>query len=155
MQYQKPILPKNLSLLNDLLDSLIKSIDITDITETKRGALSADNVDLANYSFFQYDSLTGAGGAGIYVNKDLQAVSRSDIKFNVPLVESCWIELQSRYNKPNVIIGCIYKSPTANLHDFTYELDRIRFFSIITICKYAFHRDCCNLLLSILFLEGH
>ena len=138
-----------------MLDSLIKSIDITDITETKRGALSADNVDLANYSFFQYDSLTGAGGAGIYVNKDLQAVSRSDIKFNVPLVESCWIELQSRYNKPNVIIGCIYKHPTANLHDFTYELDRIRFFIIITICKYAFHRDCCNLLLSILFLEGH
>ena len=138
-----------------MLDSLIKSIDITDITETKRGALSADNVDLANYSFFQYDSLTSAGGAGIYVNKDLQAVSRSDIKFNVPLVESCWIELQSRYNKPNVIIGCIYKSPTANLHDFTYELDRIRFFIIITICKYAFHRDCCNLLLSILFLEGH
>lgn len=93
MQYQKPILPKNLSLLKDLLDSLITSIDIIDITETKLSALSADNVDLANYSFSQYDSLTNAGGAGIYVNKDLQAVSRSDVKFNVPLVESCWIEL--------------------------------------------------------------
>lgn len=104
---------------------MIKSIDIIDITETKLSALSADNVDLANYSFFQYDSLTNAGGTGIYVNKDLQAVSRSDIKFNVPLVESCWIELQSGYNKPNVIIGCIYKHPTANLPDFTYELDRI------------------------------
>ena len=125
MQYQKPILPKNLSLLKDLLDSLITSIDIIDITETKLSALSADNVDLANYSFFQYDTLTNAGGAGIYVNKDLQAVSRSDIKFNVPLVESCRIELQSSYNKPNVIIGCIYKHPTANLPDFTCELDRI------------------------------
>lgn len=104
---------------------MIKSIDIIDITETKLSALSADNVDLANYSFSQYDSSTNAGGAGIYVNKDLQAVSRSDIKFNVPLVESCWIELQSSYNKPNVIIGCIYKHPTANLPDFTYELDRI------------------------------
>ena len=119
-------LPKNLSLLNYLLDSLIKSFDIIAITETKLNPLSVDKVDLANYNFFQRDSLTNAGGAGIYVNKDLQALSRSDgIKFNMPLVESCWIELQSGSNKPDVIIGCIYRYPTANLPDFTNELDRI------------------------------
>ena len=105
---------------------MIKSFDIISITETKLNPLSVDKVDLANYNFFQHDSLTNAGGAGIYVNKDLQAVSRSDgIKFNIPLVESCWIELQSGSNKPNVIIGCIYRHPTANLPNFIYELDRI------------------------------
>ena len=71
-------LPKNLSLLNDLLDSLIKPFDIIAITETKLNPLSVDKVDLANYNFFQCDNLTNAGGAGSYVNKDLQAVSRSD-----------------------------------------------------------------------------
>jgi hypothetical protein len=32
-------------------------------------------------------------GAGIYVNKNLKAIFRPDLKCNMPLVESCWIEL--------------------------------------------------------------
>ena len=34
-------------------------------------------------------------------------------------------------------------------------LEFLSSFIIITICKLAFYHDCCNLLLSILFLEGH
>ena len=34
-------------------------------------------------------------------------------------------------------------------------IEFLRSFIIITICKWDFYRDCCNVLLSILFLEGH
>ena len=55
-------------------------------------------------------------GAGIYVNKNLKAIFRSDLKFNMLLVESCWIELDTGINKPNVMIGCIYRHPAANFY---------------------------------------
>ena len=35
------------------------------------------------------------------------------------------------------------------------KLEFLRSFIIIIICKQAFYHDCCNLLLSILSLEGH
>jgi hypothetical protein len=50
---------------------------------------------------------------------------RPDIKFKMPLVESCWCEIICGKNKPNIIVGCIYKHPTANLSDFTLELEGI------------------------------
>ena len=118
-------LPKNLSLLNELLDTLNKPIDLIAITETKLNSKSVDNIDLINYDFFHNDSPTNAGGAGIYVNKNLKAIFRPDLKFNMPLVESCWIELDTGINKPNVMIGCIYRHPAAKLSDFTEELEGI------------------------------
>jgi hypothetical protein len=40
------------------------------------------------------------------------------------LVESCSSEIIND-NKPNIIIGCIYRHPTANMSDFTLELEGI------------------------------
>ena len=52
------------------------------------------------------------------------AIPRPDIKFNMELVESCSSEIIND-NKPNIIIGCIYRHPTANMSDFTLELEGI------------------------------
>ena len=73
-------LPKNLPLLNELLDTLNKPIDLIAITETKLNSKSVDNIDLINCDFFHNDSPTNAGGAGIYVNKNLKALFRPDLK---------------------------------------------------------------------------
>jgi hypothetical protein len=83
------------------------------------------NVDLHNYNFFHTDSPTMAGGAGLYISNELQSIYRPDIKFSVPLVESCWSEIISGKNKPSVVVGCNYRHPTANLQEFSSELDSI------------------------------
>jgi hypothetical protein len=49
-------LPKNLPLLKELLDTLSKPIDIVAVTETRLSSKSIDNVDFANYNFFNDDS---------------------------------------------------------------------------------------------------
>lgn len=118
-------LRKNLPLLNKLLDTLHKPIDIIAISETKLNTKSVDNIDLINYNFFHYDSVTNAGGVGIYVNKNFNAIFRPDIKFNMPLVESCWVEIETSTNKSNIMIGCIYRHPTSSLTNFTEELEAI------------------------------
>lgn len=43
----------------------------------------------------------------------------------MPLVESCWAEIITSNNKPNIIIGCIYRHPSANMPGFTEELKTI------------------------------
>ncbi len=45
----------------------------------------------------------------------------------MPLVESCWCEIISGKNLAgsDIIVGCSYRHPSANLSDFTLELEGI------------------------------
>ena len=118
-------LTKNLHLLNDLLVTLSKPIDIIAVTETRLNYNSVDNIDIEKYNFFNEDSTTCAGGVGIYINKSIKATQRTELRFDMSAVESCWVELDTGPNKQNVLIGCIYKHPSANVSDFTIELQNI------------------------------
>ena len=40
---------------------------------------------------------------------------------DLPLVESCWVEIDPCNNK-NIMIGCIYKHQSENLDEFTMIL---------------------------------
>ena len=71
--------------------------------------------------FFHTDSPTRAGGAAIYVDKVLKAIPRPDLKIDLPLVESCWVEIDPNNNRKHIMIGCIYKHPTANVVEFTLK----------------------------------
>ena len=102
-------LPKNLPILEDWLYSLGKNPDILAISETKLNNRSIINIDIPQYNFFHTDSETAAGGAALNVSNNLKAIPRADIKFTMPLVESCWAEIIVNNNKPNIIIGCIYR----------------------------------------------
>ena len=99
-------LPKNLNLLEEFIYSLNVKPDILAISETKLNDKTIINTDIRQYQFFHTDSKTAAGGAGLYISKDLHAIPRPDIKFNMELVESCWSEIINN-NKPNVIISLI------------------------------------------------
>jgi hypothetical protein len=118
-------LPKNVCLFEVFICSLDVKPDIIAVSETKLNSKTVINIDIPRYQFFHTDSETAAGGAGLYVSNNLHALCRPDIKFKMPLVESCWCEIISGKNKPNIIVGCIYKHPTANLSDFTLELEAI------------------------------
>lgn len=60
-------LPKNMTLLDDMLCSIDKRQDILSLTETKLNANTITNVDLPNYNFYHTDSPTPAGGTAIYI----------------------------------------------------------------------------------------
>ena len=116
-------LQKNLALLEDFLYSLDKRPEILAITETRLNANSICNVDLLNYELYHTDSPTSAGGAAIYITKTLKSIPRPDIKFNMQLVESCWVEINPCNGKSPILIGSIYRHPGANMEEFAKQLD--------------------------------
>lgn len=104
-----------MSLLNDVLYSLNKNPEkLAVTTETRLNNETVSNIDLCNYNFIN-DSVTSAGGAGIYISTDLNFITQSDIKFQMQLVESCWAEVETGSGKQKIIIGCIYRHPKAML----------------------------------------
>ena len=116
-------LSKNLTLLNDMLYSIDSRPDIIAVTETRLNSNSISNVDLPNYNFFHADSPTPAGGTAIYTKDTLKTIPRPELKIDLPLVESCWVEIDPCNNKKHIMIGCIYKHPSANVDEFSKVLD--------------------------------
>ena len=62
-----------------------------------------------SHKFFRNDSPTAAGGASMYISKNLKTTFRPDIHLNMPLVESCWIKTDPCNNKAHITVGCIYQ----------------------------------------------
>ena len=108
---------KNLTLSNDVLCSLDSRPDIVAITETRLSSNSISSLDIPKYIyfFFHTDSPTRVAGAALYVNKVLKAIPRPDLKIDLPLVESCWVEIDPNNNRKHIMTGCIYKHPPANV----------------------------------------
>ena len=73
-------LPKNLSLLHDILYCLDRRPNIIAISETRLNENSVSNIELPHYYFFHHDSPTAAGGAGLYVSKNLKSIPRPDLQ---------------------------------------------------------------------------
>ena len=108
-------LPKNLTLLSDMLYCLNEKPDVIAISETRLNECSVSNIMIPNYRFFPNDSPTAAGGAGIYISEDIKSIPRPELLLNMPLVESCWVEIDQCNGKTHTIIGCIYRHPSANI----------------------------------------
>ena len=118
-------LTKNLNLLNDMLYSLDSGLDVIAITETRLNPNSISNTELLNYNLFHVDSPTLAGGVAIYANKALKTIPRPDLKIDLSLVESCWIEIDPCNNNRHILIGCIYRHPSAGMDEFTVKLEEL------------------------------
>ena len=116
-------LPKNMTLLDDMLCSIDKRPDILSITETKLNSNTITNVDLPNYNFYHTDSPTPAGGAAIYIKRTLKSIPRPDIILNIKLVETCWAEIDPCNGKKHILVGCIYRHPSANVDEFKASLE--------------------------------
>ena len=128
-------LPKNHTLLTDLIYSIQVKPDILAISETKLNENNVVNVDITGYNFFHTDSSTNAGGAAIYVNRDIKAIARPDIKLPLDDVESCWIEIESGFNdNKNIIVGCVYRHPKSKICEFIERLDAL--LKYLNQCKY-------------------
>ena len=108
--------------------------EVIAVTETRLNSNSISNVDLPNYNFFHAYSLTLAGGAAIYTKDTIKAIPRPELKLDLPLVESCWVEIDPCNIKKHIMIGCIYKHPSANGDEFTMILDE--FLKQLNLNKY-------------------
>ena len=128
-------LPKNLSLLSKFLHSANRKPDILAVTETRLSTRTVTNVDIVIYDFFHTNSPTQAGGSGLYISKNLNAIHRPDLKFSILWVESSWCEIISRNARPNIIVGCIYRHPTCNFSAFTSEFETL----LKEISQYKIH----------------
>ena len=82
-------------------------------------------MELVNYNFFHTDSPTPAGGSAIYVNKALKTIPRPDLEIDLPFVESCWVEIDPCNKKKHIMIGCIYKHPSANIDEFISKFEQL------------------------------
>ena len=60
-----------------------------------------------------------------FVSKNWKSIRRPDLQLDVELVKSCWVEVDPCNGKAHVVIGCIYRHPSANIDDFTRKLDEI------------------------------
>ena len=118
-------LRKNLNLLEEMLGSLEVKPDVIGITETKLNELSTSNIDLPSYTFYHTNSATNAGGAGLYVANNLCVIPRPEIKFDMNLVESCWIQIDAGNSNKPILVGCIYRHPTDNLSELTDKFNDI------------------------------
>ena len=114
-------LRKNLSLLNKFLQSVNHKPYILAITGKRLSKRTVTNVDILNYDFFHTSSPTQAGGSGLYVSKNLNAIYRPDLRFTIPLVESSWCEITLGNGTSEIIVGCTYRHPTCNLSTLIFE----------------------------------
>ena len=101
-------LPRNLSLLHDILYCLDSRPNITAISETRLNENSVSSIELPHYYFFHHDSPTAAGGAGLNVSKNWKSIPRPDLQLDVEPVKSCWVKVDPWNGKAHLFIGSIY-----------------------------------------------
>ena len=102
------------------------------ITETRlKTSSNLQSINLPQYTFCHADSLTLAGGVGVYIKDNLQFKVRSDLKFCNEGCENFWIELvptnaSTNFNnkQKTIIFGVIYKHPSTNIDNFTDSFEQ-------------------------------
>ena len=99
--------------------------DILGITETKLRNNVEPQIDININGYKTYSTSTEAskGGALIYIDEQLSTKPLKNldkIMYKSRLLESVFIEICNK-NKKNIIVGCIYRHPTMDLHEFNDE----------------------------------
>jgi len=95
------------------------SPDFIAILETKLKSKCCTNIQIPNYNFVHVDSLTNAGGVGLYVNKRLQYTVRQDLELPIDRCESLFTEVKpNNVNGKKCIVEVIYRHPSPNSQAF-------------------------------------
>ena len=115
-------LPKNLHKIEDFLFCCNALPKIIAISETKLKSSKVCNVNLNNYSFLHNDSITQAGGVGLYVHSNIKYLIREDLFIDLEGCENLWIVIITPPNKKNMIISVIYRHSYCNVDLFQDKL---------------------------------
>ena len=112
---------KNFDDFHDLIYSFPKTLDVVCVSETRIKGNSLVNISIPGYNFFHVDSLTNAGGVGVYVSKHLNCDINANVSLNLPQCEDIWINVDLNDGK-NIVIGTIYRHPNSNSDQFRQKL---------------------------------
>ena len=98
---------KNFDKLHQLISQMPFDPNCIAITETKINKRSnLNSFQLDRYDFIHVDSLTCAGGVGLYINNSLQYDNRPDLNLRDNNYESVWAEVKVGNKK--YTIGVVY-----------------------------------------------
>ena len=107
--------------LNDLLETSNTKFSVIGITESrlKKGTKPISNIDLPNYKIEHTPTESEKGGSLLYISNNLNYKIRNDLMLYKPKeLESIFIEILTKKNEKNIIIGCIYKHPKMPITEF-------------------------------------
>ena len=110
---------KNFDKFTQLLDSSQHEFSAIGISETWLNDINEDYVNITGYRFTSSNRVGRfGGGAGLYLRDTFNVNIMSDLCLsNSVLFDSVFVEIENPHGK-NFIIGTVYCSPSANLHEF-------------------------------------
>ena len=129
-------LPKNLKDLEELFRFCQKLPDIIGVTETRilENGNDSRNTKLEGYNFEHCPTPTDAGGAGVYISKQIEYEVRDDLYLDLERCEDIWIQIKLHndkkvYNKAvhtgntqsklnHLIVGIVYRHPGSQFKEF-------------------------------------
>ena len=76
------------------------------------------NVSLPEYSFCFSNSITHAGGVGIFVTNSFHHKEVSSYNLNLTTCENEWISVTCPFTQTEFVIGCICRHPSSKLQPF-------------------------------------
>ena len=122
-------LNKNFHLVEELFVNCGELPDILAFSETKLNE-NTTTPSLQGYSFIHADSSSACGGVGVFIRENIEYSVRNDLNLNTQGCEDIWFEIKVRAESPDasrdryekVVIGTIYRHPSAQYQLFTENL---------------------------------
>ena len=101
-------LSKDKNKIDDFFD-VERVPDAIAISETKLNANSSLNLNFTSYKFICNDSITYAGGVGLYIKDSIRFTLQKDLSLNLQHCEDLQLEVESQ--KSSIILRVIYRHP--------------------------------------------
>ena len=107
-------LQKNDETLNSYLSQLDKQPDIIALSETKlhEGRVFA-NINLDGYKFNYVNSLTNAGGVGLYVKERVKFAVNKRMQYDLSIAKTLWMNVT--LNDSSAVVRMVYRHPALGL----------------------------------------
>ena len=117
-------LPFHIDDLHSFLANLPTKPSIFGITESrlKQDNSSLINISIPGYNIEHTDTESANGGSLLYISKNLNYISRSDLAlYKAKEPESVFVEIDLPKRKRNFVVGCIYRHPCMNTDEFNTQ----------------------------------
>ena len=128
----------NFDSIASFIDKLKQHPDVICITESRLHDDKIDYqlnfVDIPTYKLIYDNSPTSAGGAAMYIKKDIlkSGKVRADLRLNLADCESIFLEFDisprkcnSRVPNKSLVVGCVYRHPRRTVYEKTEFIDQM------------------------------
>ena len=117
-------LQKNFDNLCNFLSKLPSKPHVISISETKIKDKPLLYVSIPGYTFLHNNSLSNAGGVGVYV-ADIFQLEELTFKATIHGCENIWIKITCPNSEINYVVGTVYRHPNSNYNAFCEYLNEI------------------------------